>query len=252
MRIGFLLILSVILIALVPVSAQNIVQVDEASELMKNGKYQEAIEMYQLVIESGQTSPELHYNLGVAYHSQQKLGYALWHFLLAKKMGMGSAALEHNISLSREGRVDEIEIIEPFFLMRWWNNWRGMLGANTWAILSILLIISGAFGLSLWRLHTERKKRKSGFIYGVLCLTLAVISALTSISTTRQYIHPEKAILLVKNIELRSAPDKESSAIMNIHEGIEVRQLDQIGEWVKVRLQNGQTGWILKSNLGYI
>lgn len=230
-------------------SAQDI---DQATEMMKKEQYAEAIAKYKEIIESGKTSPELNYNIGIAYHQNGELGYALWHFLLADKMGMESEALDHNIALTREKRIDDIEIIEPFFLSRWWNIWKGIMGANLWAMISLLLLSLGIFGWGTWRLHPERNLRKKGFVYGSIILILAVITAITAVSTARQYISPNHAILLVDRVELRSAPEEVSAAILDLHEGTEVRILDEIGDWVKIRLLNGQTGWLLKSDLGFV
>jgi uncharacterized protein YgiM (DUF1202 family) len=54
----------------------------------------------------------------------------------------------------------------------------------------------------------------------------------------------KKAILISEYIYLKSGPDDASTDILKIHEGLKVNLLDKIGEWHKVKLSNGEEGWL--------
>ena len=61
--------------------------------------------------------------------------------------------------------------------------------------------------------------------------------------------HSRLAIVLENTIEVKNGPDAQSTAVIEIHEGLKVELLDQIGEWYKVKLSNGDQGWLPMNSL---
>ena len=56
-------------------------------------------------------------------------------------------------------------------------------------------------------------------------------------------------IVTESSTSLRSAPDTTNDPILTVHEGLKVQIQDQIGEWWKVKLADGEVGWIPKKTL---
>ena len=224
--------------------------VDRATEHMKNKEYAQAIDLYQQALDNGQTSSALHYNMGVAYAEQNNVGYALWHFLRAEKLGLSSADLEQNIQLVKEQRMDTVEEINPFFLSRWWKTWSGMLSSNIWAILSLIMVVLGIYGLYLWRTNAERQRRKQGFLGGIVLLAISILFGASAVSSANSFHNPNDGILLVESTGLRAGADDQSAILLTVHAGLEVQVQDRIGDWSKVRMKNGQIGWIPQDEIG--
>ena len=59
---------------------------------------------------------------------------------------------------------------------------------------------------------------------------------------------PKTAILINKEIDLKTAADKESPTIFILHSGTKIRLIDELGDWRKVRLPNGDLGWLEKGS----
>lgn len=239
-------------LALLPLwtAAVAVTSVEEGTEAMKNKDYTKAIEVYQSILDQGQSSGELHYNIGVAHAESGVLGRALWHFHLADQAGLSTPDLQHNIQLVREQRMDEIEVIPEFFLTRWRKAWTSMLSSNAWSILALVFLLCGIGGLYLWRTAPERAQRKHGFSIGLPLMLLAIVLAWSAYSSAQDALYPTDGVLLAKQMDLRSAPDPESAGILTIHEGIDIDVQDEIGDWIKVRLLNGQEGWLPKAEVG--
>ena len=225
-------------------------QVEKATEALKNKQYQDAIVLYQAVLDEGKTSASVHYNMGIAYAELKQIGYAIWHFQLAEQAGLSSSELFHNLKLVKEERKDEIEVVPEFFLTKWWNSWKSLLSSNVWSILAMLLIFGGTYGLYTWRTAADRHRRKLGFTLGVPVLLMAVLCALSALSALNDRINPTQGVLLSRSFDLRSAPDYDSAELLTIHEGVEIDVQDQIGDWIKVRLANGQVGWLPNKEVG--
>jgi len=64
--------------------------------------------------------------------------------------------------------------------------------------------------------------------------------------------HNPSGVILSKETTLRIGPEKASPAIRTLHEGTKVAYLDKIGTWDKVRLSNGQEGWLEGKSTGRI
>ena len=43
--------------------------------------------------------------------------------------------------------------------------------------------------------------------------------------------------------------DRRSEVLLTIHEGTKVLIVEEVEDWVKVKLINGNSGWVLKRNL---
>ena len=85
----------------------------------------------------------------------------------------------------------------------------------------------------------------TSFVLAFLFSTLA-LSRLSYVKDSRQ------AIMIEKEKALHSGPDTDSPVILTLHEGTKVEILDQIGEWHKIRLVNGEQGWLPVEVLGKI
>jgi len=53
-------------------------------------------------------------------------------------------------------------------------------------------------------------------------------------------------------VEIHEGADILSPKIQTVHAGLPVLFEDKIGDWIKVRLYNGQVGWLKKSQLSAI
>ena len=57
------------------------------------------------------------------------------------------------------------------------------------------------------------------------------------------------AIIMSKETLLKSLPDEISNELLPLHEGTKVKIIEKITSWYKVRLDNGEIGWIIESAL---
>lgn len=214
--------------------------------LAKN--FQLAIEQYEAILESGSRSPVLYYNLGNAYYSANKLGKAILNYERGLLLDPSDEDLNHNIELVRKKLRDQIEALSPFFLSQWWHKVRQLVSSKSWAIIALLLFFLGIGGLILWLFSNSRKQKKIGFFAGILLLIFSVIPFAFSINSAGLEENSGRAIITAKEVDLRSGPDEVSTSILRLHEGTSLHLLDRIGDWYKIRLVDGEQGWLLVSS----
>lgn len=217
---------------------------DQANTAYTKGQYTKAIEQYEAILSSGAFSTEVYYNLGNAYWKNKELGKAVLNFERVLKVAPSDADAAYNLAIVQEQLVDDLDVIGTFFLKKWWQSFYKTLSSFTWGILTLLTICASVGGLILWLFATERDRKKKGFIGGLLLLVLSTIFFFAARSQGSYEANSQQAIVLEKAIDLKNGPDAQSTKLIGIHEGLKVDLLDKIGNWYKVKLSNGEQGWL--------
>lgn len=216
----------------------------EANAAYANKTYEKAIQGYEQLLGEGYHSAVLHYNLGNAYYRTQQLGKAVLHYEKARQLAPGDDDVQHNLQVAYAAQADEMEALPAFFISKWWKGLRSQMSTNGWTITGLLLLWGAAAGFFLWLMGKRRLQRKRGFMAGLLLLLLCILPFALAISRHHYDQHSNEAILLAKEAPLHFAPDTDSQVVLTIHEGLKVDLQDRISDWYKVRLPNGEVGWL--------
>jgi uncharacterized protein YgiM (DUF1202 family) len=139
---------------------------------------------------------------------------------------------------------DQFDVIPDFFVTRWWRESQKIASPGGWGILGLLILWSGIAGLILWLRGRNRKIRKQGFIAGVILLLISILPFSLGFSVAKNLKDSKRAVIMVRQINLKSAPDEVSENLLELHEGTSLWILDEIGAWKKIRLSNGEKGWL--------
>ncbi|MEM9990112.1 MAG: tetratricopeptide repeat protein [Bacteroidota bacterium] len=215
-----------------------------ANTAYRNGQYASALEQYENIVAAGQQSAALYYNIANSYYQQNTLGKAILYYERALELAPQDEDVQHNLSLARTDLKDEIEALPPFFLAAWWATLRKQFGSSTWAWCGLVLLWLAVLGGIIWQLGKTRAQRKGGFTLGTVLLVVSILPFSLAYSKAKAETHSGKAIVLAKEVTLRYAPEAESTAVVDIHEGTKLELLDQISTWYKVQLANGEQGWL--------
>ena len=103
--------------------------------------------------------------------------------------------------------------------------------------------------LIIWQMGKNRTRRKQGFFVGI---ALVIFSALLLLFSWSNYLHMYKhnsGVVMKKEAVLNIAPDPDAQLVLNLHEGTTFTKIDELGEWIKIRLTNGNEGWISLSSI---
>ncbi len=221
---------------------------ETANQAYEKGNYKFAIEQYEGIISEGQHSAELYYNLGNAYFKTGNLGKAILNYERTLTLAPRDTQARDNLAIAQARTIDIIQPLPGFFLTRWWRTLQKNLSAGAWSWLSILMLWLAVGGLSVWLLMSDREQKKRGFVGGVLCLFLFGITFALAAQRNATQQNSNQAIILAKETALKDAATADSPDILMLHEGTKVGLVDQIGEWHKVRLPNGEQGWLVEGS----
>lgn len=215
-----------------------------ANERYSAGNYEQALEIYQALVDSGYTSSSLFYNMGNAAYRSNRLGYAVLYYEKALKLDPGNDDAARNLDFVSMYREDNLEVVPELFIKRWYRDMVDALSVNGWSYLSLgifLVILLGSlayiFGHRLW-------VKKSGFFSGLIALLLFVLAISALMKRHRQFTDPDRAIIVTPSVVVKSTPASAGTDLFILHEGTKVRTEEEVGEWKEIRISDGRVGWL--------
>ncbi len=219
---------------------------DAALEAFARQEWEEGIRLLDSLERAGWWSPELDYNRGTAWLHAGEIGRAVLYLERARLWCPADPGVQHNLSVAR-GFVDYPHPPLPeFFLWRWWKRVANLLSADGWAIWTIVCawLALACFVLGMWG-HSAFKAWGGVLLVGFL-LGLAAGWTRYRLETD----HP--GVVVMRDSVVRVGASVHAPEMMPLPEGLVLRRIDQIGEWVKVLLPDGQAGWVRQSDLEFI
>lgn len=60
------------------------------------------------------------------------------------------------------------------------------------------------------------------------------------------------AIVLIKEIKIMNEPTVSANIKFRLHEGTKVRVVENNGDWLLIKLENGNEGWLKAAEVGVI
>jgi len=222
-------------------------QFEQANQAYEKANYNFAIEQYESILADGKYAPEIHYNLGNAYFKTGKLGKAILQYERTLRLNPDDKEAQKNLSIARVRIENQVQPLPSFFLTRWWRGLRDSLSSGMWGGLAVLFLWLSLGGFALWLLAKQRGHKKRGFLAGLAGLGLFLLTLLLAGQRMATENNSGHAIILQKETSLRDGADEDSPEIILLHEGTKIQLMDNIGEWHKVRLANGEQGWLPNS-----
>lgn len=221
----------------------------KANGLYSSGRYQEAIKIYQQVIENGNESVSLYYNLGNAYFKANDIPSAILFYEKALKLSPTDNDIRFNLNVANTRIVDKIEPVPEFFIRTWINSLVNMLSVDNWARLLIGIFILFFVLVSVYLLSRTKSLRRIAFWAAVFVLIIFLITGLIGVYKYNLIKNNKEAIVFTPTVTIKSSPTQTSVDLFIIHEGTKVKILDKVGDWFEIRIANGSVGWLHKEDV---
>ncbi len=216
----------------------------KANEQYSNSKFEEAAQLYQMLIDSGFQNVDLYYNLGNTYFKLGQIPQAILNYERASLLRPGDEDIEFNLEMAKTFTVDRLDPLPEFVIISWYRSFRGIFSSNSWAIISVVLFsITLVFGLFFWFSRTKAVKRLS-FSIALITLFLTFATLVFSNQEKKSLSQRNKAIIFEPVVAVKSSPDDSGKDIFILHAGSKVTITKTLGEWVEIRIADGNKGWV--------
>ena len=215
----------------------------QANTEYANENYTVAISLYDSILTNGLESAELYYNLGNCHYKTQDWANAIWHYEKSLQFG-NNEKTRHNLSLAKLKIIDRIEALPQLFYKKWWASLTQVFSTKTWQIIA-LLCIGLIFILQLISQFTSLKSKLITKIFSAITVLILLI---TQTSYHNNFTKKE-AIIFSETITVNSAPTSSSTNLFTLHAGSKVEIIDIIGDWINIKIANGNSGWIAQNSI---
>lgn len=222
---------------------------EQAEQLYREGKYQEAAELYQKILDGGQESAELYYNLGNACYKMGENTRAIINYERALLLDPADGMARYNLRKARQAVVDKIDVLPELFLVRWYKELVTCLSADQWGYVSVGMFMLFLVMAALFFYSGRVGIKKTGFIVGIIAFVLTLSAVFFAMKQERRMTVRDEAVVVTPSVTVKGAPDLSGTDLFLIHEGLKVRVVGQLGDWYNIRLADGNEGWVAKSDL---
>lgn len=240
-----------LLILLVSFSSfgQNENLFNQGKELYKNGKYQQAITAWMQILDKGEHSAELYFNLGNAQYKLNHIGPSVYYYEKALQLSPNDSDIKNNLAFAENARIDSIEPLPKTVFSKWYNSISGIFTFNGWAILAVAFsIFFVALFLFYYFAFSERRKRLL-FVSSMFVGIFLIASLTMAFFTYGDFTKNQPAIIFGSEIEVKTEPSMGSNVAFTLHEGTKVQISAQDGNWYRINLEDGKDGWIPSTDL---
>lgn len=225
---------------------------NNANDLYKNDKLDEAIVLYEQLASQGMISSELFYNLGNSYYKLNKVGPAIYNYEKALKLNPLNEDAANNLIFAKRLALDNIEELPKTVFQKINVNFLQKLSYNQWAILVIIFSFLGSLLFLFFYFANAPSKKRFYFVTSMLSFILLLFAFAI---TYQQYSFTQNnkvAIVFAEETEIRNAPTLNSEEVFTLHEGTKVIVMDAIDNWKKIKIADGKQGWIIASEIKLI
>lgn len=208
----------------------------EAERLYAVGQYAEALQIWNKMVDEGQSSAGLYYNIGLAESRLQHTATAMLGFEQALRLRPLNQKIRNSIAEERKHIAEATVPVEPFFLSSWYKGLVTLVRPAVWAIVGLMGLLLAVFAFVGRTAFLSRK-------YALILATAGGIILLLACLSYREIYRSDEAII-AETCALRPAPTEDSPVTRSLSAGEKVVITDELGEWRRVRLVNLDEGWI--------
>lgn len=225
--------------------AQSNVAFEKANTLYNNGKYQDAISIYEDIIENGEHSAELYYNLGNAYYKLNSIAPSIYYFEKAHKLNSKDKEIQNNLAFARNMTVDAIDPVPGVGLNRFMKRIINMFSFDNWAFLSVGFSVVFVILFLMYYFSYSTGHKRFLFLSSFTTLGLMFVSLFFAFQNYSLDKNDKPAIVFSQESQIRTEPNLRSDSAFFLHEGTKVQILEEYDEnWTKIMIADGKTGWI--------
>lgn len=221
------------------------IRYDEGNKLYQARNFEGAIKKYQEALHAGAALPEVYFNLGNAMYKTGNFTGAILNYERAKRLNPDDEDVVVNLKLANLNTVDKIDPVPQVFYQRWWYSFVNGNTASRWASRGLYLLwISLVLGL-IYLFSVNAGLKKINF-FGALVLLTGTIFCLYLAHQQDDFVKNNRsAIIMEPSAYIKSSPDDKSVNLFMLHAGTKIEIIDELQGWKKIRIANGNVGWIL-------
>ena len=217
---------------------------EKGNALYQKGKYEQAVVVYESVLNSHKHSAELYFNLGNCYYKLNKVAFSIYNYEKALVLNPNDVETTNNLKFAQKMTIDEVKVVPKVGFAKLLRDFTGIYHYNSWGWISIAFAtLFLLFFIGYYFSQTSLLKRI--FFFGMFVLMGFLLISVSAAFFEKSHFENERpAVVFAEVVEVKSEPQKASNVVFVLHEGTTVYVQEDLGNWKKVQLNDGTEGWI--------
>jgi tetratricopeptide (TPR) repeat protein len=221
----------------------------KANELYTKDQFKQSIDVYNQILMTNMESPELYFNLGNAYYKTGQYTQAILNYERAKLLAPDDEDIAFNLQVANQKVVDSIQELPGLFIFRWWNSLVNSQTTDTWAVLSMMSFIVFLIMAGFYFFARTSEVKRITFWSGSFLILFTIFTWTFAANQKSRLVNHPFAIVVQPTVTVKSSPSEKGTNLFVIHEGLKVKITDKLGDWVEIRLADGNKGWLLTESI---
>lgn len=243
------IVIILILLLGITCNAQNETLFKNATDAYNKGEYTKAIDLYNSILESGQHSASLYYNLGNSYYKLNEIASSIYFYEKALLLKPNDAEIINNLGYAQNMTLDAIEELPETGLSKIYKQVTGKLSFDQWAYVAVCFMMLFVILYILFYYFQYSSRKRWAFIGSVAALVIAMVSVAFAFIQYDDFKSNKPAIVFADEVGIKSEPNTKSDAVFVLHAGTKVNVLEKLNDWQKIRIADGKTGWVASENI---
>ena len=220
---------------------------DKGNNLYQKGNYQEAITAYESVVNSGQQSAELYFNLGNCFYKLNKVAPAIYNFEKALLLNPNDFEIQNNLSFAQKMTIDEVVEVPKVGFAKIIRDFTSSYHYDTWAWIAIVFSVLFLLCFLGYYFSNTTMLKRVFFTTMIFILLFAIISVFAGFFEKNQNNNDRPAIVFATITSVKSEPKSSAQDAFVLHAGTKVFVLESLNNYKKIQLLDLKQGWIEKS-----
>jgi tetratricopeptide (TPR) repeat protein len=216
----------------------------KANKFYQNEQYTQALQLYKDIENKNVASEELFFNMANAYFKTNQAAPSIYYYEKALQLDPNDEDILFNLDYANRMIIDNIEPLPKSLGQKFRENVILRFTYNTWAVMAVVFALLFALLFLLYHFSNYTSKKRLFFITSIVSASLVLINVFfahqnKSITESTKY-----AIVFSQKADVKSAPTISSEINFELHEGTKVKVVESLDNWKKIKLADGNTGWI--------
>jgi len=180
------------------------------------------------------------------------VGKAIYYYELARKIEPNDEDISINLAKANARTIDKIESHENFFISAVKTNVLSSFSTTTWAWFTIFSLGLAAVLFFIFINSYSITFKRISFIASMVLMITFIVTYFLGYSAMKAKYENKFAIILSKDVKIMNEPTISGSSKFNLHEGTKIRVVESNGDWLLIKLDNGNEGWLKMLDVGII
>lgn len=228
---------------------QNEALFEQGNNQYRDGNYEAAISAWETVLESGEHSTALYFNLGNAYFKIESLAESIYFYEKALQLAPADAEIRNNLAIAQNNTVDIIEPLPKNLFNTWVSDTSQLYSYDGWAIAAVIFVLLFSLLFILYYFARASSRKRIYFSGSLLTLFISLLSVFFAFKNYNSVVNQRAGIVFANSTQVRSEPVMRSEVSFTLHEGTKVKIINEVDDWKRIKLADGKEGWMLKDDI---